>query len=103
MPYTITRQYQDKIDSNPDIQGFGAPQQGCIMGNLASDTKTYRTLGEAQRAAKATPECAGFTSLPKGGWRLRIETSVGNSPTSVRNMDVSYLKIQYHKPQFDDL
>ena len=99
----ISKQYQDKIDELPDIQGFGAPQQGFIRGNLASDKKTYKTLGEAYRAAKATPECTGFTSLPTGGWSLRIGTYVKTNVGSIRHMDVSFLKVQYHQPQRDDL
>jgi len=99
----ISKQYQDKIDELPDIQGFGAPQLGFIRGNLASDKKTYRTLGEAQRAAKATPECTGFTSLPSGGWRLRVGTCVKIDAGSIGHMDVSFLKVQYHQPQRDEL
>ena len=100
---TISQQYSDKIDSFPYLQGFGAPQQGFIAGNVRDDKKIYSSLAEVQRAAMKNPECTGFTSLPKGGWRLRVADSVKINTTSIRNMDVSFLKLAYHPRQTDDL
>ena len=100
---TISDEYITKIDSFPCLQGFGAPQQGCLMGNLSSDKKIYTSLAEVQRAALKNPECAGFTSLPNGGWRLRVGRQVWNSKKSIQNMDVSFLKLAYHPRQTDDL
>ena len=74
---TISQQYSDKIDSFPYLQGFGAPQQGFIAGNVRDDKKIYSSLAEVQRAAMKNPECTGFTSLPKGGWRLRVRARAG--------------------------
>ena len=100
---TISEDYINKIDSFPYLQGFGAPQQGFIAGNVRDDKKIYSSLAEVQRAAMKNPACTGFTSLPKGGWRLRVADSVKINATSIRNMDVSFLKLAYHPRQTDDL
>ena len=100
---SISQEYTNKINSFPSLQGFGAPLKGCLRGNLSSDTKIYSSLAEVQRAALKNQDCTGFTSLPSGGWRLRVAKRVENSRKTTENMDVSFLKLAFHPIQTDDL
>ena len=88
------REYNEKINSLPALEGFGLPQKGWIYNNV--DGRKYKTLGEVQRAALANPDCTGFTSS-EGGWKLRMGKKIcRRSKGWYDRMDVSYLKNEFH-------
>ena len=97
------REYNEKINSLPALEGFGQPQKGWIRDNV--DGKKYKTLAEVQRAALANPDCTGFTSLPKGGWKLRMgeKVNIGAGDEWYVKKDVSYLKNEFHPSRRDEL
>ena len=104
------REYNEKINSLPALEGFGPPQKGFIPKNVEGTRgKIYATIAEAQRAALANPDCSGFTSS-EGGWKLRgagtektVKTVKTRSKGWYDRMDISYLKNEYHTSRRDEL
>ena len=102
MPFT-REQAVKKLEKLPKLPGFGAAQLGFIENNIV-DKREYKSIAEAACAALIDETCTGFTYLPgKDSYRLRGGFAIIIKGNCVEKGDHSYIKLQYHPHQFDEL
>jgi hypothetical protein len=99
MPVTVQQAKQNLVKL-PTLKGFGKPFMGFIK---IRSYNFYPTLAEAACAALMDESCTGITYKPETD-RYTLRYGVLNQRYgSIINNDHSYLKLQYHSRQTDDL